>query len=120
MNRLIAFIIFLFITISVRGQDISRHEADSLLRSLNKGDADTAHINSLLKLSIFEIHKHGELKTDLDSAAAFINLAKQINIRIKSTEAYGYITLVDSYLHREKGQRTQARASVEKAIQILN
>jgi two-component sensor histidine kinase len=120
MNRFVASIIFLFLAISVEGQDISRHEADSLLRSLSKAYADTAHISSLLALSIFEIHKPGELKTDLDSAAAFINQAKQINVQIKSAEAYGYITLVESYIHREKGQGTQAKALVEKAIQILS
>lgn len=120
MNRFVAFIIFLFLAVSVRGQDISRHEADSLLKSLNKANADTALINSLLELSIFEIHKPGELKTDLDSAAAFLNQAKQINVQVKSAEAYGYITLVESYIHREKGQGTQAKTLVEKAIQILS
>jgi two-component sensor histidine kinase len=120
MNRFVASIVFLFLAISVKGQDISRHEADSLLRSLNKANADTALINSLLALSIFEIHKPGEFKNDLDSAAAFIKQAKQINIQIKSPEAYGYITLVESYIHREKGQGTQAKTFVEKAIQILS
>jgi two-component sensor histidine kinase len=102
-----------------RAQDISRREADSLLRSLRKADADTAHINSLLKLALFEIHKPGEFKVDLDSAALFINQAKQINDKIRSVEAYGYITLIESYFEREKGRQKEAKASVEKAIQIL-
>ena len=84
MNRFIASFLFLFMAISARGQDISRYEADSLLRSLSKAGADTARINSLLKLALFEIHKPGELKRDLDSAAAFLNQAKQINVQVKS------------------------------------
>jgi two-component sensor histidine kinase len=120
MNRYMAPIVFLFMTIATHGQDISRRQADSLLKSLSKADADTAHINSLLKLAIFEIHKPGELKTDLESAAAFINQAKQINRQLKSVEAYGNITLTESQLDREHGRQKEAKASVEKAIQILS
>src|SRR5258708_1442050 len=120
MNRFIASIIFFFLTIFAQGQDISRHEADSLLRSLSKAGADTAHINSLLKLALFEIHKPGEFKIDLDSAALFINQARQINNEIKSVEASGYITLIESQFEREKGQQEEAKASVEKGIQILS
>src|SRR5882762_9366625 len=119
MNSFRASIIFLFMAVSVRGQDISRYEADSLLRSLSKAGADTTHIHSLLTLALFEIHKPGEFKTDLDSAAEFINQAKQINTKLRSVEAYGYITLIESHFEREKGQHEQAKASVEKAIQIL-
>jgi two-component sensor histidine kinase len=120
MNWFIVSLIFLFMTLSVHGQDISRRQADSLLRSLPKADADTAHINSLLKLAIFEIHKPGEFKIDLDSAALFINQAKQVNNKISSVEAYGYITLIESFLYREKGRKKEAKALVEKAITILN
>src|SRR5258708_6671968 len=120
MNRFIASIIFYFLTIFTQGQDISRHEADSLLRLLSKGGGETDHINSILKLALFEIHKPGEFKIDLDSAALFINQAKQINNEIKSVEASGYITLIESQFEREKGQQKEAKASVEKAIQILS
>jgi two-component sensor histidine kinase len=111
--------LFSFLTVAVLGQDISRHEADSLIGILNKAGADTAHIHSLLKLALFEIHKPGEFKIDLDSAAEFINQAKQINKILRSVEADGYITLIEGHFQREKGQREQAKASVEKAIQIL-
>jgi two-component sensor histidine kinase len=120
MDRFITSLIFLFLALSVQGQDITRHQADSLLRSLPKANADKAHINALLELALFEIHKPGELKTDLDSATAFINQAKQINNKIRSVEAYGYITLIEAHLEREKGQQKEAKASVEKAIHILN
>src|SRR5258708_25964300 len=127
MVKALLFIILLlfnspvsFHGLSAQGQDISRHEADSLLGSLSKAGADTAPINSLLKLATFEIHKPGEFKTDLDSAAVFIDQAKQINNKIRSIEAHGYITLIESYLERERGQRKEAKASAEKAIQILN
>src|SRR5882724_10471200 len=120
MNRSIVLILFSFLTIVVMGQDISRHEADSLIRSLKKAGADTAHINSLLKLALFEIHKPGEYKIDLDSAAEFINQAKQINKNGRSVGADGYITLIEGHFQREKGQHEQAKASVEKAVRILN
>ncbi|HTE09521.1 MAG TPA: sensor histidine kinase [Chitinophagaceae bacterium] len=120
MNRFIGAVTIFFMIISVRGQDISRREADSLLGSLSKAGADTTHINSLLKLALFEIHKPGEFKIDLDSAALFINHARQINNNIKSVEADGYITLIESHFEREKGLQKEAKASVERAIQVLN
>ena len=120
MNRFIGSITFLFMIISVHGQDISRHEVDSLRGSLSKSKSDTGRFNLLLKIARFHIFKTGEFKTDLDSAAVFINQAKQINDKIKSVEASGCITLVESYLFRERGQRKEARASAEKAMQILN
>src|SRR5258707_15434194 len=90
MKRSIASIFFSFLTVVVVGQDISRHEADSLLGTLSRAGVDASHINSLLTLALFEIHKPGELKIDLDSAADFINQAKQINAKLGSTEADGY------------------------------
>src|SRR5258708_9847994 len=127
MVKALLFIILLlfnspvsFHGLSAQGQDISRHEADSLLGSLSKAGADTAPINSLLKLALFEIHKPGEFKTDLDSAALFISQAKQINNKINSVEAYGYITLIEGHFERELGRPKDAKASVEKAVQILN
>src|SRR5258708_3010716 len=119
MNKSIVLMLFSFLTIAVMGQDILRKEADSLIRSLKKAGEDTAQINSLLKLALFEIHKPGEFKIDLDSAAAFINQAKQINKNLRSIDADGYITLIEGHFRRERGQHEQAKASVEKAIQIL-
>src|SRR5258708_15738961 len=118
MVKALLFIILLlfnspvsFHGLSAQGQDISRHEADSLLGSLSKAGADTAPINSLLKLATFEIHKPGEFKTDLDSAAVFIDQAKQINNKIRSIEAHGYITLIESYLEKERSQKKDTNTS---------
>ena len=120
MSRFIASLVFLFITISSLGQNISRHKADSIFRSLSRADEDTAHVNSLLRLAQFEIFKPGELKNDLDSAAAFIKQARDINEKIKSVQIAGYITLAESQLYKERGQREEARVLAKKAVQMLS
>jgi two-component system, sensor histidine kinase PdtaS len=113
---LITFLLLQLMT-AARGQDISRQEADSLLHLLSRTGTDTARIRLLLKVAEFHIFKPGEFKTDLDSAATFINDAKRLGIRSK--EADGDILLAQSYLTKERGQNNDAKGMVEKAIGIL-
>ncbi|WP_426670381.1 tetratricopeptide repeat-containing sensor histidine kinase [Mucilaginibacter sp. McL0603] len=120
MKRLITIIILLFIFWYADGQNISRHEADSLRRTLNTSSDHATRINSLLKLAEYQIFKPGEYKADLDSAATFINQAERLNVKEKSTDIYGYIVLVKAYLEREKGQTKTGKDLVEQAIRILS
>jgi two-component sensor histidine kinase len=120
MNRLITFVILLSVFLSVKGQNISRHEADSLRRSLNRNGVQADRINSLLKLAEYQIFKPGEYKADLDSAAEFINQAERLNIKEKSADINGYVVLVKAYLAKEKGQGKTGKELAEQAIRILS
>jgi len=121
MKRLLFTPVMLFLFISAYGQqEISRHEADSLLRSLNKSSADTNRISTLLKLAEFNILKPGEYKKDLDSAALFIDQAKRINNEVKSPGAIAYTALVESYLACDRKERPEAKTLAVKAVQLLS
>ena len=120
MKRLITTIILLFAFLISNGQNISRHEVDSLRRTLNSSSEQADHINSLLKLAEYQIFKPGEYKADLDSAAVFINQAEQLNVKEKSAAIYGHIDLVKAYLENEKGQKEKGKELVEQAIRILS
>lgn len=120
MNRLISILLLLFVITSCYGQDITRHEADSLLQSLRMSKSAIDRVNSLLHLAEFHIFKPEEYKADLDSAEQFINQAKVLSSDIKSAGAYAYQTLVESYLARERGQIETGKGLIEKAIKLLN
>jgi hypothetical protein len=120
MDRLLAIVFFLFVMILANGQDISRHEADSILQLLVKAKPGLDRTELLLSSAEFQIFKPGEYKLDLDSSAVYIVEAKLINKGINSEEVDGYITLVESYLTRERGERQPAKEMVKKAIQILS
>src|SRR6187399_3068086 len=120
-----AFIFTMFFAVlSVYGQDVthnlSRKEADALLKSLSEQHVDSARINSLLKLAQFNILKPGSLKADLDSAALFIEQAKNINAKASVPDVNGYIVLVEGYLLGEKGDRDAEKKYIETAISILS
>src|SRR5260221_1306195 len=119
MNKLLTILLLMLPVISVCGQDISRHEADSLLRSLNKSKTDTGRFNLLLRIARFHILKPGESKADLDSAEALINQAERLTAGIKSKQVDGHILLLKSFLISERGERELAKGMLENSIQML-
>ncbi|HTE10208.1 MAG TPA: hypothetical protein VK645_04545, partial [Chitinophagaceae bacterium] len=119
INKLLTTLLLVLSVRSVCGQGISRHEADSLFRLLNKSKSDTGRFNLLLKIARFHILKPGEFKADLDSAEAFIHEAKTLTAGIKSKEVKGEILLVESYITNERGQREAAKGMIENAIPML-
>jgi two-component system, sensor histidine kinase PdtaS len=105
-------------SLPVRAQDW--HLRDSLLTRLDHSGQDTARITLLLKLAQFEVFKAGEYKTDLDSAAVYIEAAKALNIKLQSPRAAAWIVLTESYLLKERpGQSQQGKAYAEKALAML-
>src|ERR1700721_1456506 len=95
-------------SLSGLGQDW--HLRDSLLTRLGHSGEDTSRIAFLLKLAEFEVFKAGEYKTDLDSAAVYIEAAKALNTKLQSPRAAGWIVLTESYLFKERpGQRSQGK-----------
>lgn len=119
-NKLLCIFLFHLIVFATAAQDLSRHDADSMLHALQTSGQDTAHLHLLLKLAEFHMFKPGELKADLDSAAGFINQARQLNAVIKSRDAEGYILLDESYLANEYNDRPKGRHLLDEAIRILD
>jgi two-component sensor histidine kinase/tetratricopeptide (TPR) repeat protein len=109
----------LSISIATYAQSISPEEAKTLLNTLPNTRDDTVQINTFLKLAKYHVFKPGENKDDLDSASNFIKKAENVNARIKSNWANGYILLIKSYLLRESGERAEAREAAGSAVTIL-
>src|SRR6266404_7227875 len=119
MNKLLTILLLMLSVIYVCGQDISRHEADSLLRLLDKSKTDTERFNLLLRIARFHILKPGESKADLDSAEGLINQAERLIVGIKSKQANGHLLLLKSFLISERGERELAKGMLENSIQML-
>jgi len=96
MKRLLFTPAMFFLLISAYGQEISRHHADSLLQSLNKGRADTARINALLKLAEFNILKSEEYKKELDSAEFYLAQAQKLNEHYHITKFQNNINILSA------------------------
>lgn len=99
--------------------NISAPEAKDLLRSLNSKIADTARIDKLLRLALYNILKSGENKADLDNATTFISKAEIIAKPLNSTVINGYISWVRANLYRESGLREEGKKFAGKAIALL-
>jgi len=119
MNRFTTTVILLFIIAPAHGQDLIRHDADSMLSALRKAPSAIDRIYLLLGLARFHIFKPGENKIDFDSATACINQAAVLNNFVKSADAHGYQLLTESFLLHEKNQPAEAKKRVEKAITLL-
>src|SRR5687768_7993512 len=114
-------ILFLLLTaIAASGQQLERHEADSIVQALRNTKPGINRVELLLHLAQFHIFKPGELQKDFDSATAYINEAAVLTRSVNSIEANGYQLLTKSYLFKEKGQKEEAKQMLEKAIGILD
>lgn len=118
-SRFLFLTSFLFLFLVVPGQNSARQDADSMIKELTKLNDGAGRIRLLLELAQFHIFKPGELAKDFDSAMFYIREANSLNKSVKSSVAYGYQLLTESYLTKEKGQQDAAKKMVEKAITIL-
>jgi two-component sensor histidine kinase len=109
----------LLLSFCIHGQDIPRQRADSLLGSLRKSSSDSLRIDALLALAEFNISKPGGRKLNLDSAASFIETAKQLNPGARSWVAEGNIILLEACLAEEKNVSKIPDTLFEKAVNIL-
>jgi len=113
------FCAFSSMTTSVLSQEISRQEADSMIKALNKSKNGIDHIGLLLNLAQFHIFKPGESQIDFDSASVYINEGKKIIKSLRSPLADGYLLLTESYLTKEKGKKDESKKMVEQAIKVF-
>jgi len=118
MKKARGVLVLLLAALFTHGQEISRYDADSLLKFINVHNAsDTSRLKSLMALASFNILKPGEFKTDLDSADAFIKQATGLNDKIRSPEANGFLQLLTAYLNKETGRNL--KPSFATAVEIL-
>ncbi|MCR8560354.1 ATP-binding protein [Mucilaginibacter sp. BJC16-A38] len=115
------FFIALFIlpTLKARSQEITRIQANSLIKKLHIQTTDTGKFNTLVNLAWFQILKPGELKTDLDSAKNYLNQAGELLNRFKSPEFSGFFNLVYSDYYHESGQNKISHDALVKATNLL-
>ncbi len=119
MNR-VTLAVFLAATfLTGYGQEITKRQADSLIQISRKSVSDDDRMKILTKLAEYHIRKHGEWKADLDSGAAFIKSARQLNIKVRSVDADGYQILLESMLARERKQPDTAKRINERAVEVL-
>ncbi len=118
MRRNILFLLSLLL-LGTQGssQNITRRDADSMIKALNKSNRDNDRIDLLLNLAQFHILKPGEFSTDLDSAADLLKQARQLNSASRSYE--GHILLMESYLANEYNERARGKQLLQQAIPVL-
>lgn len=109
----------LFAVVTTFGQDITRQDADSMIKALNKNQPGIDRVELLLNLAQFHIFKPGESAIDFDSAVVYIDKAKVLNKSIKSSSAYGYQLFTESCLIKERGKREEGKKMAEQAVSIL-
>jgi two-component system, sensor histidine kinase PdtaS len=118
MKRITWMICFLFTILSSYGQEITRHDADSMTSALNRSKG-IVRIELLLNLAQFHIFKPGEIQNDFDTAIVYLKEAKLLNKSLKSSTAYGYQLLTESYLVKEEGDRVKGKKMAEQSVAIL-
>ncbi|PZF72713.1 sensor histidine kinase [Taibaiella soli] len=117
MNKFLAVVVFICAFASAQAQN--QRTVDSLLDAAKHANSDTARINLLLGLAKIYIVKEGDVAADLNVAAGYMAQAEQINAKVRSADATGYITLVSSYFEKDKSNGAQSKALAEKALQQL-
>ncbi len=115
-NKFLFLVFFLSISMIALSQEISRKDANSMLVALKKSKADIDRMDLLLKIAQFHIFKPSKLEIDFDSAAVYINEAKEICRKVKSSSTDGYLLLTESCLTKEKGNKEEGKKNAEKAV----
>lgn len=100
-------------------QEFTRQDADSMTSALKKTKQEINRIDLLLNLAQFHISKPAEVKTDLDSAAVYINQARPLCKKINLIPSDGYLLLTESCLTNESGKKEEGKSMAEKAVAIL-
>src|SRR4051812_36581627 len=101
-KKLLITVVMFSLTLAAYSQTNNKKIADSMLNALRISKSNTDRINLLLVLADDYIKKAGEIKVDLDSAAAFLTYARRLNSQLKSQTVLGRILTVEARLNREK------------------
>lgn len=110
---------FLFVQLPAVGQYLSSQEVAATLQRLQASEADTTHVELLLKLAQHHVYKPGENIADLDSGLVLIKQAKQLSEQILYPKGVGKSYLGYSEAYREKGEREKGMDYIDRAIGLF-
>jgi two-component sensor histidine kinase/tetratricopeptide (TPR) repeat protein len=118
MRKLLPAVILLFTTyLTAKAQNPSSADAtQQLLSDLKKINADSVHLNILLKLGSYYLYKPGELKSDLDSADLFLEQAKELSAKVKISKIQTKVLFLQAEVLFERGNQAKARIAYLQAI----
>ena len=119
VGRLTIVIVLSLMGLFTYSQEISKKEADSLLKSLPKGKTDVERMDIFLKLAEYYIFKPGEEKVDFDAAREYMRKATILNRKIKSEDADAFVILLESQIARETRQVNVGKEMAETAVNRL-
>jgi two-component sensor histidine kinase len=118
MRLLLLFVIF-SLAVPASAQSFDQRQADSLKQVLATTTDGRTRAETLLYLAEYHIRKTGEIKSDLDSAAAYLTGAEQLNNTLQSTALAGHHLLMKGFLLKEKGNLKEGKVAVEQSIPLL-
>lgn len=124
MKKCLSILLFSCLSVITGGQtlivpNLSQEDANRCLEKLKTGISDTARIDILLRLAFYNVRKDGEQKSDLDSAAMYITMAKEINSGQASWKRDGSISLYEASIAIERGDTAKGQRLAEHAIKRL-
>ncbi|KIC92604.1 tetratricopeptide repeat-containing sensor histidine kinase [Flavihumibacter solisilvae] len=118
-GRLTILILLVMMVLTTYSQEVSKEDADSLLKSLSEGRSEADQLDIFLMLAKYYIFKAGEEKVDFDSARECMRKAAYLNNKIKSADAEAIQILLQSQIARENGQIKEGKAMAETAVKRL-
>jgi two-component sensor histidine kinase len=124
MKRIFTIAMFLLAAGNVNGQiailaQPTRQEINEFLKSLTGKMEDTARIKVLLTLAEYNLEKGNYQKEDLDSAAAFLRTAREINSRQTPPKWEGQILFNEATLARKNDNIDTAKYLANMAVRQL-
>ncbi len=81
-TALLPVLLLTLLAAAVNAQPVPRAAADSLLRRLQAGKADTNRVHQFIRLGEYQVYKPGESKADLDSARTYARQAHDLSRRL--------------------------------------
>jgi two-component sensor histidine kinase len=108
MRKLSAVVILLFaLCLSTKAQ--SADSTRQFLSDLEKTNSDSVRLKLLVKLGSNYLHRPGEVKSDLDSADLFLDQAKKLSAKLKSSKIQNMVLFLQAEVLFERGDKPKAR-----------
>lgn len=105
---------------AVTAQDIDRASVNLFLKQLKVSGRDTTRIKLLLEIGKFHVFKPGELKSDLDSAAHYINSARHLSDSLHLQHWQHACQTMQIVIVMEKGDELKGRKLFNQALADYN
>ncbi|CAA9286865.1 MAG: Two-component system sensor histidine kinase [uncultured Cytophagales bacterium] len=117
---LLPVLLFTLLTVAVHAQPIPRAEADSLLRLLQAGKADTNRVSQFIRLGEYQVYKPGEFKADMDSARSYAEQANGLSRQLKFYSGESRSLNLLGTISREARQLEQSVGYHQAALRLYH